>query len=52
MKFLDKFDTSGRVDLLKEKLKLFIVENSQWKIRKKNIPIKGIFKDGRDKFYS
>ena len=49
---MDKFDDSGRVDLLKEKLKKFIVGNSQGKIRKKNIPRKGLFKDDRDKFNS
>ncbi len=52
LKFLDKFNTSGRADLLKEKLKKFIVRIVREKFGKKNTPIKGVFKDDRDQFYS
>ena len=51
-KFLEKFNTSGRADLLKEKLKKFIVRIVRDKFGMKNTPIKGIFKDERDQFYS
>ena len=52
LKFLDKFNTSGRADLLKEKLKKFIVRIVREKFGKKKSPIKGVFKDDRDQFYS
>ena len=52
MKFLDKFNTSGRADLLKEKLKKFIVRIVREKFGKKKDSIKGVFKDDRDQFYS
>ena len=52
MKFLDKFNTSGRADLLKEKLKKFIVRIVREKYGKKNTPVKGVHKDKRDQFYS
>ena len=52
MKFLDKFNTSGRADLLKEKLKKFIVRIVREKFGKKKEPVKGVFKDYRDQFYS
>ena len=52
LKFLDKFNTSGRADLLKEKLKKFIVRIVREKFGKKKIPVKGVFKDERDQFYS
>ena len=52
MKFLDKFNTSGRADLLKEKLKKFIVRIVREKFGKKKEPVKGVFKDDRDQFYS
>ena len=52
MKFLDKFNTSGRADLLKEKLKKFIVRIVREKFGKKKEPVKGVFKDSRDQFYS
>ena len=51
-KFLDKFNSSGRADLLKEKLKKFIVRIVRDKFGKKKTPIKGVFKDERDQFYS
>ena len=51
-KFLEKFNTSGRADLLKEKLKKFIVRIVRDKFGKKKTPIKGVFKDERDQFYS
>ena len=52
MKFLDKFNTSGRADLLKEKLKKFIVRIVREKFGKKKESVKGVFKDDRDQFYS
>ena len=52
MKFLDKFNTSGRADLLKEKLKKFIVRIVREKFGKKKTPVKGVYKDDRDQFYS
>ena len=52
MKFLDKFNTSGRADLLKEKLKKFIVRIVREKFGKKKTSVKGVFKDDRDQFYS
>ena len=52
LKFLDKFNTSGRADLLKEKLKKFIVRIVREKFGKKKTPVKGVFKDERDQFYS
>ena len=52
LKFLDKFNTSGRADLLKEKLKKFIVRIVRDKFGKKKTPVKGVFKDERDQFYS
>ena len=51
-KFLDKFNTSGRADLLKEKLKKFIVKIVREKYNKKNTSVKGVYKDKRDQFYS
>ena len=51
-KFLEKFNSSGRADLLKEKLKKFIVRIVRDKFGKKKTPIKGVFKDERDQFYS
>ena len=51
-KFLDKFNTSGRADLLKEKLKKFIVRIVREKYNKKDTSVKGVFKDKRDQFYS
>ena len=51
-KFLDKFNTSGRADLLKEKLKKFIVRIVLEKYNKKGTSVKGVFKDKRDQFYS
>ena len=51
-KFLDKFNTSGRADLLKEKLKKFIVKIVREKYNKKNTSVKGVYKDQRDQFYS
>ena len=51
-KFLEKFNTSGRADLLKEKLKKFIVRIVRDKFGKKKTPIRGVFKDERDQFYS
>ena len=51
-KFLEKFNTSGRADLLKEKLKKFIVRIVRDKFGMKKTPIKGVFKDERDQFYS
>ena len=51
-KFLDKFNTSGRADLLKEKLKKFIVRIVREKFGKKKTPVKGVYKDDRDQFYS
>ena len=52
LKFLDKFNTSGRADLLKEKLKKFIVRIVREKFGKKKTPVKGVYKDDRDQFYS
>ena len=52
MKFLDKFNTSGRADLLKEKLKKFIVRIVREKFCKKKTSVKGVFRDDRDQFYS
>jgi hypothetical protein len=52
MKFLDKFNTSGRADLLKEKLKKFIVRIVREKFGKKKTSVKGVYKDDRDQFYS
>ena len=51
-KFLEKFNSSGRADLLKEKLKKFIVRIVRDKFGKKKTPIKDVFKDERDQFYS
>ncbi len=51
-KFLEKFNSSGRADLLKEKLKKFIVRIVRDKFGKKNTTVKGVFKDERDQFYS
>ena len=51
-KFLEKFNSSGRADLLKEKLKKFIVRIVRDKFGKKKTPIKGVYKDERDQFYS
>ena len=42
-KFLDKFNSSGRADLLKEKLKKFIVRIVRDKFGKKKTPIKGVY---------
>ena len=52
LKFLDKFNTSGRADLLKEKLKKFIVRIVREKFGKKKTSVKGVYKDDRDQFYS
>ena len=52
LKFLDKFNTSGRADLLKEKLKKFIVRIVREKFGKKKAPVKGVYRDERDQFYS
>ena len=51
-KFLEKFNNSGRANLLKEKLKKFIVKIVREKYKKKYTPVKGVFKDQRDQFYS
>ena len=51
-KFLEKFNNSGRANLLKEKLKKFIVKIVREKYNKKNTSVKGVFKDKRDQFYS
>ena len=41
-KFIDKFNTSGKADLLKEKLKKFIVKILREKYNKKGISVKGV----------
>ena len=51
-KFLEKFNNSGRANLLKEKLKKFIVKIVREKYNKKNTSVKGVYKDNRDQFYS
>ena len=51
-KFLEKFNNSGRANLLKEKLKKFIVKIVREKYNKKNTSVKGVTKDKRDQFYS
>ena len=51
-KFIDKFNTSGRADLLKEKLKKFIVKILREKYNKKGASVKGVYKDKPDQFYS
>ena len=51
-KFIDKFNTSGRADLLKEKLKKFIVKIVREKYNKKGTSVKGVYKDKSDQFYS
>ena len=51
-KFIDKFNISGRADLLKEKLKKFIVKIVREKYNKKGTSVKGVYKDKRDQFYS
>ena len=51
-KFFDKFNTSGRADLLKEKLKKFIVKIVREKYGKKGVPVKGVHKNKEDQFYS
>ena len=51
-KYIDKFNTSGRADLLKEKLKKFIVKIVIEKYNKKGTSVKGVYKDKLDQFYS
>ena len=51
-KFFDKFNTSGRADLLKEKLKKFIVKIVREKYGKKGVPVKGVHRNKEDQFYS
>ena len=51
-KFFDKFNTSGRADLLKEKLKKFIVKIVREKYGKKGVPVKGVHGNKEDQFYS
>ena len=51
-KFFDKFNTSGRADLLKEKLKKFIVKIVREKYGKKGTPVKGVHHNKEDQFYS
>ncbi len=51
-KFFDKFNTSGRADLLKEKLKKFIVKIVREKYGKKGVPVKGVHRNNEDQFYS
>jgi hypothetical protein len=50
-KFMINFNISGRAELLKEKLKKFIVRIVREKYRKRTT-VKGIFKDEKDQFYS
>jgi len=49
--FLYNFNNTGKAELLKEKLKRFIIRIVREKYKKKN-DVKGIFKDDRDQFYS
>ena len=49
--FLFKFNNQGKAELLKEKLKRFIIRIVREKYGKSE-DIKGIFKDPRDQFYS
>ena len=50
-KFLYKFNESGKAELLKEKLKKFIVRIVREKYNKKS-NVKGVFKNEKDQFYS
>jgi len=50
-KFMSIFNVSGKADLLKEKLKKFIVRIVREKYKKRT-NVKGIFKDEKDQFYS
>lgn len=50
-KFLYNFNYSGKAELLKEKLKKFIVRIVREKYKKRT-NVKGIFKDEKDQFYS
>jgi hypothetical protein len=49
--FLYHFNNSGKAELLKEKLKRFVIRIVREKYKEKD-DIKGIFKDKRDQFYS
>jgi tetratricopeptide (TPR) repeat protein len=51
-KFFDKFNSSGKADLLKEKLKKFIVKIVREKYGKKHAPVKGVHRNKEDQFYS
>ena len=51
-KFFDKFNSSGKADLLKEKLKKFIVRIVREKYGKKGKPVKGVHRNKEDQFYS
>ena len=51
-KFFDKFNSSGKADLLKEKLKKFIVKIVREKYGKKGKPVKGVHRNKEDQFYS
>ena len=51
-KFFDKFNSSGKADLLKEKLKKFIVKIVREKYGKKGAPVKGVHRNKEDQFYS
>jgi predicted Zn-dependent protease len=51
-KFFDKFNSSGKADLLKEKLKKFIVKIVREKYGKKGTPVKGVHRNKEDQFYS
>ncbi len=50
-KFMINFNVSGKAELLKEKLKKFIVRIVREKYKKKT-NVKGVFKDEKDQFYS
>ena len=50
-KFLFKFNESGKAELLKEKLKKFVVRIVREKYNKKS-NVKGVFKNEKDQFYS
>ena len=51
-KFFEKFNSSGKADLLKEKLKKFIVKIVREKYGKKGKPVKGVHRNKEDQFYS
>ena len=51
-RFFDKFNSSGKADLLKEKLKKFIVKIVREKYGKKGKPVKGVHRNKEDQFYS